>query len=392
LNGDGRPEVLSASINDNKLAWYRNRGGGDFGDPATNQGIISPQVIGPFALAAADFNHDGVIDVASASQNDNKVAVYLNYGGQTAFLTTNTAPAMVVNGQRRDVLRIAASNRGAPGDDAARLKSLTLLFESAPGVPLARSVANGLIETLYVYADVNSSGAFEPDVDTVVATVPYLALTAGKLTVAIQPGAANAEIAPEQTRDFFVVPEWKTNASTQTPNAFRITHLGAGLNHSTLENASTGSVLTLESLDAANVSSSIVTVTVNTAPTSIGLPGVTVYDTVAPTFIPVSSYFNDAEDGAAGLRYKIENNTNPALFSFAGIDPATGFLSLRYRPGVSGIAVLTLRATDSVGASTTAVCNVNVVLANTFGNWANLNGWPSAGGTNPQACSSTRLL
>ena len=383
LNGDGRPEVLSASIMDNKLAWYRNWGGGNFGDPATNQGIISPQVIGPFAMATADFNRDGVVDVASASQDDSKVAVHINRGGQTAFTTTNTAPPIVVNGQRRDVLRIAASNRGRPGDDAARLTLVALLFESAPGVPLASSAANRLIETLYIYADGNASGTFERGIDAVVAAVPYLALTAGKLTVAIQATTPDAEIPPGETRNFFVVPEWKPNASAQAPNAFRVTHLGVGLERSVLKNASTGSVLTLESLDAENVSSSILTAAVNTPPTSIGLPSVTVHDTVTPTFIPVLSYFNDVEDGPAGLRYKIENNTNPGLFAFAGVDPTTGLLGLGYRPGVSGTAVLTVRATDSVGASVFALCNVSVALSNTFGNWASLNGWSGGpGGVN----------
>ena len=100
----------------------------------------------------------------------------------------------------------------------------------------------------------------------------------------------------------------------------------------------------------------IVTAAVNTPPTSIGLPSVTVHDTVTPTFIAVSSYFNDVEDGPAGLRYTIESNTNPGLFAFAGINPTTGLLGLGYRPGESGTAVLTVRATDSVGASTSAVC------------------------------------
>ena len=383
LNGDGRPEVLSASINDNKLAWYRNGGGGNFGDPATNQRIISPQVIGPFSMATADFNRDGVIDVASASQDDSKVAVHINRGGQTAFATTNTAPGIVVNGQQRDVLRIAASNRGLPGDDAARLASVALLFESSAGVPLTRSAANRLVETLYIYADGNASGAFEREIDAVVAAVPYLALTTGKLTVAIQPGSPGVEIPPGETRNFFVVPEWKPNASTQAPNAFRVTHVGAGLERSVLKSASTGDALTLETLDAGNVSSSILTAAINTPPTSSGLPSVTVHDTVTPTFIPIFSYFKDLEDGPAGLRYKIESNTNPGLFAFAGVDPATGLLGLGYRPGASGTAVLTVRATDSVGASTSAVCNVNVGVANTFGHWANLNGWPSgAGGVN----------
>jgi hypothetical protein len=285
-----------------------------------------------------------------------------------------------VNGQRRDVLLIAASNRGLSGDDAARLASVALLFESSPGVPLLRSEANRLIENLYIYADSNGSGAFEPNLDVVVATIPYLPLTAGKLTVAVQPGIPDAEIPAGETRNFFVVPEWAATASAQTPKTLRVTHLGSGAERSVLKSVSSGSVLTVESLGATNVASSIVSAVMNTAPTSIGLPAVAIHDTVTPTFIALPNYFNDAEDGSAGLSYRIVGNTNPGLFSFAGVDPATGLLGLGYRPGVSGTAALTVRATDSIGASVSAICQVNVGLANTFGNWANLNGWP--GGAN----------
>jgi hypothetical protein len=109
----------------------------------------------------------------------------------------------------------------------------------------------------------------------------------------------------------------------------------------------------------------------------VGLPAVTVHDTVAPTFLAASSYFNDAEDGPAGLRYSIVNNSNPGLFAFAAINPTTGLLGLGYRPGKSGIAVLTVRATDSVGASISATCTVSVILADTFTNWFNSYGAPN---------------
>jgi len=76
MDGDGNIDVLSASINDNKIAWYKNLGNGDFGDISTNQRIISDNALFAVDVYAADINDDGKMDVLSASVLDNKIAWY----------------------------------------------------------------------------------------------------------------------------------------------------------------------------------------------------------------------------------------------------------------------------------------------------------------------------
>ena len=379
LNNDGKVDIVSASVNDSKVAWYRNLGGGNFGDSTQNQIVISTAAPGAVSVGSGDFNHDGMADVASASQDDNKVAVYINRGGQTNVTTTGVAPASILDGQKRAVLRVSVTSRGQPGDNNARLASIALLFESSPSVPLTTGQANALIENLYIYADANDSGLFENDVDLPLAVVPWLSLSAGRLTVFVRDNAPAIQIGPGMTRNFFVVPQMTSNAASQIPNAFRITHFSHGPGQSTTRDAFSSSLLTVESSPVTSVTSSTSTAQVNYSPTTIGLPNVTVHDTGTPTFIAIQNYFNDLEDGAGGLRYAISGNSNAGMFAFAGIETGTGVLTIRYRPGIAGVSNITVKATDTLGKSVSSTFQVSVSLSDTFSRWSNANG-ASAGG------------
>ncbi|WP_421947699.1 HYR domain-containing protein [Phaeodactylibacter xiamenensis] len=102
LDGDGDMDVLSASFNDNKIAWYENLGGGNFGP----QQVISTIMNGTLSVHAADLDGDGDVDVLSASGYDDKVAWYENLGGGSfgpqQVLTTNANGAISVNASDLD--------------------------------------------------------------------------------------------------------------------------------------------------------------------------------------------------------------------------------------------------------------------------------------------------
>jgi len=77
LDGDGDPDVLSASANDNKIAWYENRldePSADFGP----QNVITTAADSATSVFAADLDGDGDPDVLSASNFDDKIAWYEN--------------------------------------------------------------------------------------------------------------------------------------------------------------------------------------------------------------------------------------------------------------------------------------------------------------------------
>ena len=82
LDGDGDMDVLSASLNDNRIAWYENTDGqGDFGV----QQNISTNAEGARKVHTADLDGDGDMDVLSASADDDKIAWYENLDGQGNF-------------------------------------------------------------------------------------------------------------------------------------------------------------------------------------------------------------------------------------------------------------------------------------------------------------------
>jgi hypothetical protein len=82
IDGDGDVDIISSSIQDNKIAWYENTDGlGTFG----SQQIISTEANQARYVFPADFDNDGDMDLVSASWNDDKVAWYENKDGLGTF-------------------------------------------------------------------------------------------------------------------------------------------------------------------------------------------------------------------------------------------------------------------------------------------------------------------
>ena len=71
VDGDGDVDALSASYRDNTFAWYENDGSQSF-----TEHIITTLADGARAVYAIDLDGDGDVDVLSASQNDDTVAWY----------------------------------------------------------------------------------------------------------------------------------------------------------------------------------------------------------------------------------------------------------------------------------------------------------------------------
>jgi hypothetical protein len=96
LDGDGDSDVLSASSEDNKIAWYENLGVGDFGP----QQVITTNADGAQDVFAADIDGDGDFDVLSASGGDDIVAWHENIDGQGTFSSQKVISA---NGSELEV-------------------------------------------------------------------------------------------------------------------------------------------------------------------------------------------------------------------------------------------------------------------------------------------------
>ncbi|TDI69057.1 MAG: T9SS type A sorting domain-containing protein [Bacteroidetes bacterium] len=85
IDGDDMPDVVSASSFDNKIAWYKNLGGGDFGDINTNQRIISAVVFNTRCVLIADIDDDGKMDVVASSVNQEEIYWFRNLDGLGDF-------------------------------------------------------------------------------------------------------------------------------------------------------------------------------------------------------------------------------------------------------------------------------------------------------------------
>lgn len=117
LDADGDADVLSASATDNKIAWYDNSDGlGNFGP----QQIISTTANGAIQVLAADMNGDGAIDVLSASIEDDKISWYKN------ILTSNLISGNIkadINSNGCDHLDVSIPNVLIETDDGTQTVS-----------------------------------------------------------------------------------------------------------------------------------------------------------------------------------------------------------------------------------------------------------------------------
>ncbi len=88
VDGDGDLDVLSASLSDDKIAWYENDGSENF-----TAHTITTTADGANSVTTADVDGDGDLDVLSASYNDHTIAWYENDGSEnfTAHTITNAA-------------------------------------------------------------------------------------------------------------------------------------------------------------------------------------------------------------------------------------------------------------------------------------------------------------
>lgn len=75
IDGDGDLDVVTASANDDKVAWYENLSADG---REWSERVISTTARGAFAVDACDLDGDGDLDVASASSFDDRIAWYEN--------------------------------------------------------------------------------------------------------------------------------------------------------------------------------------------------------------------------------------------------------------------------------------------------------------------------
>ncbi len=162
LNADGKPDVVVANQNSGTLSVFLGQGNGKF--QALPSSSNTSGFGGPVSVAAADFNGDGKMDVATVEQSAQSVAISLGNGDGTfqapIALAAGTMPVVVavgdLNGDGKPDLVVADSGSQDPcsPDDGA---VLVFLSNGSTFQPVKRFLA-GAHPSSVVIEDVNLDG------------------------------------------------------------------------------------------------------------------------------------------------------------------------------------------------------------------------------------------
>ena len=158
LDGDGDQDVISSSFHDDRIAWYENTDGrGSFGWQRT----ISTAADGAISVFACDVDGDGDADVLSASVHDDKVAWYENTDGRGSF-----GPQRAISASTNGAHSVFAADVDGDGDAdalaASNLADRIVWFENTDGLGSfgsPRVIANQFTGARCVFAlDIDGDG------------------------------------------------------------------------------------------------------------------------------------------------------------------------------------------------------------------------------------------
>jgi len=223
LDGDGDEDLLTSALFVDRVAWFENVDGvGTFGD----ERVLSTIVGSGAELVAADLDRDGDLDVLASSSSRDQVLWYENRGGQFSLKTTDVAQGVITNSQEEDLLSIRVTHNGSVGEPPIVLSRLALRFTDAEDVGLTQEDVTGLFVSIGVYLDDGSGVLDEADTE-VISSTDFSSIGVngnGLMTLSLEAVGALAEVSVGTSVDLLVAVTMAEDADQQPISVWRLTH------------------------------------------------------------------------------------------------------------------------------------------------------------------------
>ncbi len=232
VNQDGYLDILACPSGEWQKVKVWENDGRPFGDYITDTTWIRHDYTGAdwhedervYAVAFADLDRDGDLDLVIAGANDGQppaeVRTWKNIGGSAGVAVVPTAPVSMTGGSRDDLLRITASHRGQSTDHELEVAKFYLYLADADGNPLTTEQANSLVDQLFIYRD-TGDGIWQTT-DTEMIALSTLSLVDGMQTITFHDGGVDTQVSTGGSVTYFVVVRLTTGAAFETPNPFQV--------------------------------------------------------------------------------------------------------------------------------------------------------------------------
>ncbi len=224
---DGDIDLVAAIEGTNMIAWFENDGSHP---PRFTERTIVNNTLVAHGVYVADVDNDGDLDVISASREDGKIAWYENLGGQY----TMSAELDMANSS---VTHIFVTSRGRTGDPDLAVAHLDLQLLDDQQQPLTSQQANQLIRQIDVYRTDCCEKVVDPARHPLLASLQNLELEAGgHLFIRLVDGDANTLVPAGGTTSFAVVIHGADNACVNGVRSYRVNNIassGVALNSET---------------------------------------------------------------------------------------------------------------------------------------------------------------
>ncbi len=226
FDGDGDLDIVGAAWKDGgKVAFFRNN---DSLGTSWTKIEISGTFDGAGSLAVADFDANGLPDIAASAETLDQVSLWLNGGGQYAFTTLVLSGSSLPANTETSLFRLQLTPRGLLTENEVELAQIELKLEEAPGDPLSAGEANALLQQIEILRDNPSGGTAGvlDGTDISLATLSSFAPSpAGVVLLAIADNTPFASVSQGAIGTFFVTVTTAPSYASLAIQDLRITHL-----------------------------------------------------------------------------------------------------------------------------------------------------------------------